>query len=94
MPYWTGPRFAVNFSIQIKRSAEKEIRRIAKPDQARIVTAIDELAHNPYSGHLLMGEFHGLRRIRVGAYRVIYEVHENKLTVLVVRVAHRREAYR
>jgi len=94
MPCLTGLRFVVNFSIRIKRSAEKEIRRIAKADQIRIVKAIDELAHNPYSGHKLMGEFRSFRRLRVGAYRIIYEVQETELTVFVVRVAHRSEAYR
>lgn len=39
-------------------------------------------------------EFSGLRRLRVGDYRVVYEAIANELTVLVVRLAHRREASR
>jgi len=60
----------------------------------RIVTAIDRLAENPFLGNALKGELRGLRRLRVGDYRVVYELRDDMLVVLVVRVAHRREAYR
>ena len=54
----------------------------------------DRLADEPHAGSALKGEFAGLRRIRVGDYRVIYEVDEGVLVVLVVRIANRREADR
>lgn len=60
----------------------------------RIVTAIDRLSETPYLGTALKGELQGLRRLRVGDYRVLYEVRSNELVVLVIRVAHRRDAYR
>ena len=56
--------------------------------------AIDRLAENPFAGSALKGELRGLRRIRVGDYRVLYEVREHELVVLVLRAAHRREVYR
>ncbi len=84
----------MSFSIRIKGSAAKELGRIAKPDRARIVAAIDRLAETPYLGSTLKGELRGLRRLRVGDWRVLYEVQDDVLVVLVVRVAHRREAYR
>lgn len=82
------------FSIRIKASAAKELNRIVKPDRRRIVAAIDRLAENPFFGNALKGDMRGLRRLRVGDHRVIYEVRESILVVLVVRVAHRREVYR
>jgi len=42
----------------------------------------------------LKGGLTGLRRVRVGAYRVVYEIDEGEVQILVVRVAHRREVYR
>ena len=63
-------------------------------DRVRIVQAIDRLAEHPWAGSALKGELRGLRRIRVGRHRVVYEVLDDALVVLVVRVAHRREAYR
>ena len=67
---------------------------MAKPDRARIVAAIDRLAETPHLGTSLKGDLRGLRRIRVGDYRILYEVRDKELVVLVVRVAHRGDAYR
>ena len=66
----------------------------AKPDRARIVAAIDRLAETPHLGTSLKGDLRGLRRIRVGDYRILYEVRDKELVVLVVRIAHRGDAYR
>ncbi|MCY3879708.1 MAG: type II toxin-antitoxin system RelE/ParE family toxin [Rhodobacteraceae bacterium] len=84
----------MSFSIRIKESAAKELRRVVKPDRTRIVSAIDRLAETPHLGAALKGDLRGLRRLRVGDYRVVYEVRDEELVVLVVRVAHRRDAYR
>ena len=83
----------MSFSIRIKESAAKELRRVAKPDRARIVAAIDRLAETPHLGTSLKGDLRGLRRIRVGDYRILYEVRDKELVVLVVRIAHRGDAY-
>jgi len=84
----------VSFSIRIRESAAKELRRIAKPNRARIVAAIDRLGETPHLGTPLKGDLRGLRRLRVGDYRVVYEIGDDELVVLVVRVARRRGAYR
>ena len=84
----------MSFSIRIKESAAKELRRVAKPDRARIVAAIDRLAETPHLGTSLKGDLRGLRRIRVGDYRILYEVRDKELVVLVVSIAHRGDAYR
>jgi mRNA interferase RelE/StbE len=84
----------VGFSIRVKQSAAKALAGIDKQDRLRLVSAIDELAENPYRGSALKGDLTGLRRIRVGNYRVVYEIREGELIVLVVRIAHRREVYR
>jgi len=84
----------VNYSVKIKRSVAKELSKIEKPERGRLIDAIDRLAENPLQGAVLKGELRGLRRIRVGDYRVLYEVRDQELVVLVVRVRHRREVYR
>jgi mRNA interferase RelE/StbE len=84
----------MTYSVSIKRSALKSLERIAREDRLRIIEAIDRLATNPSAGGVLKGEFGGLRRIRVGAYRVVYELQDDVLVVLVVRIGHRREIYR
>lgn len=81
-------------AVRIKRSATRDLAQIARQDRERIVYAIDRLGEQPHAGYPLKGALRGLRRIRVGDYRIIYEVLDNELVVLVVRVPHRREAYR
>ena len=82
------------YSLKIKKTAAKELQRLAKPVRERLISAIDQLAENPHVGKLLKGDFSGLRRIRVGDYRIIYEINETEIVVLVLRVAQRKEAYR
>ena len=94
IPYWTGTMSGVTYSIRIKRSAAREIGRIPRDDRIRIVGAIDRLAEQPLTGSVLKGGLRGLRRVRVGRDRVLYEVLDDELVVLGVGVFHRREAYR
>jgi mRNA interferase RelE/StbE len=84
----------MSYSVSIKQSALKSLKNIAREDRLRIIEAIDQLKVNPAAGGVLKGEYSGLRRIRIGSYRVVYEVHDEKLTVLVIRIGHRREVYR
>ena len=84
----------MRYAIRIKESAARELQHIERSDRERLIAAIDRLAENPFAGSALKGELRGLRRIRVGDYRLIYELREQDLVVLVLRAAHRREAYR
>ena len=84
----------MTYSVSIKHSAAKALEKVSLEDRLRIIAAIDLLKVNPAAGSVLKGEFSGLRRIRIGNYRVVYEVQDQKLVVLVVRIGHRREVYR
>ena len=84
----------MTYTVRIKASAERSLRRIAKPDRMLLVEAIDRLATEPCAGSALKGELAGLRRLRVGSDRIVYEVIHNELVVLVVRVGHRGEVDR
>ena len=79
------------YLIRIKSSAAKELKRLTKSDRERIIRAIDQLGENPLTGTILKGTLRGIWRLRIGNYRVLYEFGED---VLILRVAHRREAYR
>ena len=82
------------YSVKIKASALKALARIPKAERKRLVEAIDRLKTDPLAGGTLKGEFSGLRRLRIGRYRIVYEVVRAELQVLVVRIAHRSAAYR
>lgn len=87
-------RYGVSYSLRIKNSAAKELARLPRDVKERLIEAIDKLGEEPLTGSLLKGGLRGLRRLRVGHYRIVYEVLDDELIVLVIRVAHRREAYR
>ncbi|OQY23969.1 MAG: addiction module toxin RelE [Desulfobacteraceae bacterium 4572_35.2] len=81
------------YLLTIKKSALKELQSISKNERKRIVIAIDRLVDNPHGGKQLKGGLSGLRRIRVGNYRVVYEINDTKVTILVLRIAHRQHVY-
>lgn len=84
----------MTYSLRIKASAVKEIRALPKGDRERVVAAIDGLRAEPHQGTQLKGSATGLRRVRVGRYRIIFEVQAAVLIVLVLRVGHRKDVYR
>ena len=87
---------SARYTVQIRRSALKALQRTPKDIQARLRKEINALADNPRPRGVetLRGKSRGLLRLRVGKYRVIYTVRHDRLIVVVVRVAHRRESYR
>jgi mRNA interferase RelE/StbE len=84
----------MHYSLRIKRSAAKALSALPKADRLRVVEAIDMLCETPAAGSALKGEFEGLRRLRVGHFRVVYEWQRTELVILVVRIGHRRDVYR
>lgn len=81
--------------IEWKPSALKEVSRIDRQYIPRIFHAVELLAENPFPAGVrkLQGVEHTYR-LRVGEYRVVYQVFENRLLIVIVRVRHRKEAYR
>jgi len=79
--------------VKWEKRAFKELSRLEKPNQKRIVKAVEELRKQPLKGKLLSAEWKGLRRLRVGTYRVIYAFDGTTLSISIVRVGHRKEVY-
>jgi mRNA interferase RelE/StbE len=85
----------MRYEIIIKPAAEKGLDRIPKTNRRRIADALEGLRNNPRPpGVLKMSGAENLWRIRIGDYRVVYEIHDDRLIVLVLRVAHRKDVYR
>lgn len=85
----------VNYKIEITTTAEKSLRKIPKKDIQKIVDAIQILAISPFPEgcRKLKGE-EDIYRVRQGNYRIIYEVIEKKLIILVLKVGHRKDIYK
>lgn len=84
-----------SYQIEVKRSASKELEKLPRSMVARVVAAINELAGNPYpQGVKKLTGFERTYRIRVGEYRVLYDVYENMLVIEIIRIRHRKDVYR
>lgn len=83
-----------SYSIQLTRSAAKELERIPLKDRRRIVDRITALADDPRPAGIERLSGDDKYRIRQGDCRILYEIVDHELIVAVVRVGHRREVYR
>jgi mRNA interferase RelE/StbE len=89
----SAPRWRVEFD----RDAAKELRKLGEPARRTILRYLREriaTADDPRRfGKALVGEYAGLWRYRIGNYRLIVSFEDDRLIVLVLRVAHRRDVY-
>ena len=80
------------YNITYKRSVQKDLARLGKAEARRILDKVEsQLSEKAASFPMLKGEFAGLRKLRVGEYRVIYAIIGPD--VLIARIGHRREVY-
>ena len=85
----------LKYRIEVKKSAAKAIKKIPKTDRKRIVDKIEDLAENPEGPDTIkMKGDNPFHRVRVGDYRIIYEIQDDILLVLIVKIGHRKDIYR
>ncbi len=85
----------MTYKIEWSSAASRHLRRLPPHARPRLRPAIDRLADDPRPvGAVAMDGQPDAQRIHVGDYRVVYEVRDDVLVVLVLRVGHRREIYR
>ena len=83
------------YEIEISRTAEKQLRRLPRADQVRVVRTIRVLADDPLPrGARKLSGYDDVFRVRTGQYRILYSVSERKLVIVVLKVGHRRDVYR
>jgi mRNA interferase RelE/StbE len=86
------------WTIEYEQAALDQLRKLDRSVQRRIVDSMDEriaLADHPlHHGHALTGRFNRLWRYRVGDYRIVCRIEDERLVVLVVGIGHRRDVYR
>jgi len=81
------------FDVEFSKTAEKQLYKLDKDTQIRIVSTLDRIRVRPYPHvkRLVGSQFF---RLRVGQYRVILDIIKNKLVIYVVEIGHRRNIYR
>lgn len=82
------------YSIEFLPSAAKAFSKLERRVQMRVARRIDRLAGDPRADAVKLRGADDIWRARVGDYRVLYQIADDRLIVLVVRIEHRREVYR
>lgn len=82
------------YRVVLRKSVAGDLRPIPNPDLRRILAAIESLSAEPRPSGAEKLSGQDRYRIRMGAYRVIYEIHDGEVLVIVVKVGHHKDVYR
>ncbi len=85
------------YKVEFKKSASKEFGALSKNIKTKILDALQVLSANPFTEILNIKKLKGLEkayRLRIGEYRLIYSVEAKVLTVVVIKIGHRRDVYK
>jgi len=82
------------YAVEFTKSAQKELSKLPIEVSIRIAKAILKLSENPRIGNVRPMVGVSSWRLRVGDYRVIYDISDNTFTILIIRVRHRKEVYK
>jgi mRNA interferase RelE/StbE len=86
----------VTYSIELANEAESDLENLYKSDRKlfrRILSKIETLSTNPKSGNPLVGNHKGEFSLRVGNYRIVYELDTARHIILILTVKHRKHVY-
>lgn len=81
------------YALLLSKRFDRDFSKLDKEVQNRVVEKLEEISGNPRAGKPLRGRLRGLYSARVGDYRVVYQVSDEKRTVAVVTVRHRKVVY-
>ncbi len=83
-----------SYSLAFKKSVAKDLRSIPNRDVKRILNRINALRENPRAEGCVKLSNQEKYRVRQGVYRIVYEIQDTELIILVVKVAHRGQVYK
>ena len=85
----------MQYSVEFRPAVLKELKRFPKRDLAKIKKKIEEIGINlPSLSTTKMKGNNSFHKIRSGDYRIIYEIHDDRLVILVVKIGHRKDVYK
>lgn len=83
------------YRVEISRTAERQLRKLPRDEQAKVTKAIVALSEDPLPrGARKLTSYDDVYRIRVGRYRILYSTAKKKLIVIVLKIGHRKDVYR
>jgi len=85
----------MKYVVEFRPAVLKRVKRFPKRDLVKIKKRIDDLSENlPDPATTKMKGNNPFHKVRVGNYRILYEIHDDKLVILVVKIGHRKDVYK
>ena len=84
----------MKYRVVLRKKARKNLKKIDERYRKRILIALIELGKNPYLGKPLNGDLEGKFSFRIWPYRIIYQIHQKELIILIIHISHRQGAYK
>jgi mRNA interferase RelE/StbE len=82
------------YRVELAPLAQRQLKKLERESQRRLIGRLETLSSNPRpSGVKKLTDENNLYRIRIGEYRVIYQIRDRELIVLIVKIGHRSEVY-
>ena len=81
------------FTVILQSKAKKQFSKLPQEHKTRVLRALKVLAVTPYDGKKLNGDMHGVYSARAWPYRILYEIHKERVLVVVLTIGHRQGAY-
>ncbi len=83
------------YNVQVSRRAEKQIKALPTAIKNRVTKKLISLRQNPFSSDIKKLKVrHSRYRLRVGDYRIIFDINKESITILVLTVRHRKDVYK
>lgn len=84
-----------SYRIEVSATAERQIRKLGREDQIRVLRLIQHLAVDPRPpGYRKLSAHEDVFRVRVGRFRILYSIEDRRLVVIVLKVGDRKDVYR
>ena len=83
-----------SYSLAFKKSVAKDLRSIPNKDVHQILKRVNVLSENPRADGCVKLSIQEKYRVKQGVYRIVYEIQDNELIILVVKIAHRSQIYK
>lgn len=83
-----------SYRLEFKKSAIKELNSLPNKEIKKIINAINQLIEEPCSLNSIKLTASEVYRMRVGDYRILYEIKDNVLIIYIIKIGHRKDIYR
>lgn len=86
----------MSYAVRLSREAESDLLNLYRSDRnlyQRLLRKLESLSHYPRSGKPLVGNHKGESSLRVGDYRIVYEIHDSHKMIFILTIKHRRHVY-